>query len=84
MAMAQKGKSILKTNEKAEVRDLVEATINYPDKKQRHPYSLTRRVYEWNFGYVVGFDGFHGCTCKHMQVIYDFKQRIVITAFPIV
>ena len=33
-ATAPKGKSIFKTNVKAEVRDLVEATINYPDAQR--------------------------------------------------
>ena len=80
------GKSYFLSESKGEIRDLVYATRNYPDYVSRHsdPRKKDRKIYIRNFGYEIGRDGYTDEKCKRVQLVYDFKRKIIITAFPIV
>ena len=79
---APRGKSVFKSNRKHDVKNLVDETINYPDIVKKHSSDPDREIYIRDFGYTVGTDGFYGCECKRVRVVYNFKVKVVITAYP--
>ena len=52
---APAGKSHFKSGERSEIKDLVNATLNYPDHVFAHPSESDREIYIRNFGYTIGW-----------------------------
>ena len=80
---APAGKSYFKSGETREMKDFINATLNYPDHILAHPREFEREIYTRNFGYTIGCDGYTDNDCTRVKVIYNFVEKVVITAFPI-
>ena len=77
------GKSVFKSTVRSEVKDMVDATINYPDEAHDHSTNESRKFYIRNFGNTIEYDKFINDECTRVQIVYNFVEEIVITASPI-
>ena len=75
--------SMFKSNDVEEVNDIINETVNYPDKIKAHRSDINRIVYIKKFKKVVGLHGRTKKECKKVLVICSKTDNSIITAFPI-
>ena len=76
-------KSYFKSGERSEIKDFINASLNYPDHVFAHPSESDPEIYIWNVGYTIRCDGYTDNDCTRVKVIYNFVEKVVITASPI-
>lgn len=74
--------SMFKSNDVEEVNDIMNETVNYPDKIKAHRSDINRIVYIKKFKKVVGLHGVTKKECKKVLVIGSKTDNSIITAFP--
>lgn len=75
--------SMFKSNDVEEVNDIINETVNYPDKIKAQRSDINRIVYIKKFKKVVGLHGRTKKECKKVLVICSKTDNSIITAFPI-
>lgn len=81
---AKQGKSYFMCTEETFVWNLLHEACNYPDFLTSHSSDVNRYVLKKKFTTPVGVHGKTGGLCFFVTVIYNSKERRIVTAFPTV
>lgn len=81
MFPGRRGKSLFTVNEQ-NAWTLIQDVVNKPDKTCLHRTESEKRVYKKKFATPVGVDGRSRAQCYCITVIYNIRDKNIVTAFP--
>ena len=82
MGNGKAGKSNFITTKISEILSLIDRTLTCPDEEVRDKSNKDRLVLKKSFDTPIGVHGWTRANCYTVKVVYDQRERLIVTAYP--